>query len=255
VPDVPAGLSALVARLMAKRPEDRPDSAGAVRTALAPLLRGCGAQPGVPVALRPAPATVATSPAEGPGDALLLHGPDGDPSVVLWGRRRIVLGKQRTAGVDLVLRDYPEEAHRERIARVSRRHAAVALTDDGGATVEDLGSANGTSVDGAVLPAGTTRRLTGRSEVVLAGVATLMVRPGAGAVVLERPSNRPDLRYVLAPTRISIGADGDVPLPGAATTARLEHAGGGWTCDGRPLGDRIDLGGLVLRVRPLGDFL
>jgi len=253
VPGLPAGLGALVARLMAKRPEDRPDSAADVRASLAPLLAACGARPGVPVPLReaaPAPPPVRTA-----DEALLLHGPDGDPTIVVWGRERITLGKQRTAGVDLVVRDYPEEAHRDRIMRVSRRHAVIAVATDGSATVEDLGSANGTTINGQALTTDTMRMVDGQAEVVLGGVATLMLRPSGGAVVLERPANRPELRYVLAPVRVSLGADGDVPLAGASARALLERTATGWTCDGRPLSDRIDLGGLELRVRPLGDFL
>ena len=254
VPGLPAGVAELVAKLMAKRPEDRPDSAAAVRQALAPLLRACAVLPGSAVALRETPPAPPAPPALG-DEALLLHGPDGDPSIVVWGRQRIVLGKQRTAGVDLVVRDYPEDAHRERIARISRRHAAIELHGDGSVSIEDLGSANGSTLDGVPLPAGSPRTLSAPGELVLAGVVALRLRPSNGAVVISRLGNRPGLSYAVIGSSLRLGAEGDLQLPDATATVELARSAAGWSCDGRPLPDDLDLGGLRMRVRPLGDFL
>ncbi len=252
VPGLPPGLAELVARLLAKRPEDRPDSATAVRRALAPILLACAIQSGVPIPLRE---HVAPCPQAMADDALLLHGPEGDPSLVVWNRRRIVLGKQRTAGVDLVMRDYPEEMHRERLSRVSRKHVAISLADDGSAIIEDLGSANGTTIDDVILAAGTSRTVTGMVELALAGVARLTVLVLPGSIVLFRPGNRPGLAYAMVPERLRLGAAGDVPIADATATVELARSPEGWTCDGDPLSDVLDLGGVRLQVQPLGDFL
>jgi len=71
-------------------------------------------------------------------------GPDAGTAVELPDDARFVLGRQR--GCDLIVRD----------ERASRRHAE--LTPDGGGRwrLEDLGSANGTFVAGAVDPLPTT---------------------------------------------------------------------------------------------------
>lgn len=243
---------------MAKSAEDRPASAAEVRRLLAPLLAACGAVPGRPERLREpsAPALPAPAPGATAGNALLLLGGDEGPTVVLWGGERIVLGKQRGPGTDLVVRDYPEEEHRERIARVSRQHAAIAVGADGTPTIEDLGSANGTFVAGERVVPRQPRPLPPGSEVGLAGATSLRVRATADrAVVLERCGNRPGLVYALVPGRISIGAaDSDLPLAQASRRAELSWTPDGWLVDGLP-SSHIDLGGLELHAQPLAGWL
>jgi len=251
IPGLPAGVAQLVSRLMQKRPEDRPDSAISVRTMLAPLLATYGLMPGETIRLREVPPAACVSS----DDALLLHGPDGDPTIVLWGRDRLVLGKHRTVGVDLVVRDYPEDAHRERITRVSRRHAEIHCHSTGETTVTDLASSNGTTLNGIRLRQGVPHSVSAASELVLGEVAAMRLRPCPGAAVIERPTNRPNLFYALVPLSLSIGQDGDLPIAGATSRVQLQRTDNSWRCDDRALPDVLELGGIRLRICRLGDFL
>lgn len=255
VPGLPAGTAALAARLMAKRPEDRPADAAQVRALLAPLLRACGGAPGQPERLRMAIVPQVAIAASGP-DAIVLLGEHEEPAIVLWGGNRIVLGKQRGPGTDLVVRDYPEEEHRSRIAKVSRQHVAISIDASGAASIEDLGSANGTFVAGERLPTRSARPLPSGSEIGLAGATSLRVRSTPGnALVLERGANRPGLVYALVPGQLSLGPAGsDLPLTGATRRADLAWTSDGWLVDGVS-SSRIDLGALMLRIQPLGGWL
>jgi len=76
----------------------------------------------------------------------VLSGADAGRTVEVPGDRPFVLG--RVQGCDLVIRD----------ERASRQHAELRAEPAGGVRVVDLGSANGTFVDG--------RRLTGRAPLV-----------------------------------------------------------------------------------------
>ncbi len=118
---------------------------------------------------------------------LRVIGGAGDERVVRVGGPRFVIG--RDEGCDLVLDD----------DEVSREHAYLAPLPDGAAEIHDLGSSNGTRVDGsairttAVLRGGETVRVgTTTIEIlrdpaadpralVLAGVAALAA---AGALVV-----------------------------------------------------------------------
>lgn len=86
---------------------------------------------------------------------------------LIWGRREIALDP----GVNLIGRD-PDAVVWIDDESVSRRHARISI-EDGGASIEDLGSKNGTSVDGEKIRA--PARLTDRS-VVKVGPATLRLR-------------------------------------------------------------------------------
>jgi two-component system response regulator AtoC len=66
---------------------------------------------------------------------------------------------------------------------VSRRHAILAMAPR--LTIRDLGSSNGTRVDGTPLPAGETRELR-VGDVVTVGSAALLIQRGAAAVYPRR---------------------------------------------------------------------
>jgi serine/threonine protein kinase len=256
VPGLPPGTAALAARLMAKSPEDRPADARQVRALLAPILRACGGESGRPEHLRIAVANPSETAGESVPNAILLLGEHEEPAIVLWAGNRIVLGKQRGPGTDLVVRDYPEEEHRNRIAKISRHHAVITIDAAGAASIEDLGSANGTFVAGERLPARSTRPLPSGSEIGLAGVTSLRVRTTPDrAMVLERGGNRSSLTYALVSGRFSLGASGsDLPVPGASRRAELAWTPDGWLVDGIP-SSCIDLGFKKLEIRPLADWL
>lgn len=92
----------------------------------------------------------------------IVEGPDAGRQVRLAGP--LVLGRSEDA--DLVLED----------AQVSRRHARVSPAPDGGATVEDLDSANGTFVNRTEVR-GPTRLADGDDLAV--GVTVLTLRTAA----------------------------------------------------------------------------
>jgi S1-C subfamily serine protease len=103
-------------------------------------------------------------------------GPDAGAAVELPADRPFVLGRQR--GSDLVVRD----------ARASRRH--VELTPEGGGRwrLRDLGSANGTHVDGAQA---TEAVLEGGEDIRIGDVVIAVVlRPPAGAREVPRDTER-----------------------------------------------------------------
>lgn len=64
--------------------------------------------------------------------------------------------------------------------RVSRRHAKITLDGDV-LTVEDLGSSNGTKVDGEALSAGVPRAVTAGARLSFGGVELALTAPGARA--------------------------------------------------------------------------
>ena len=174
---------------------------------------------------------------------LTLAGADGS-RFVLWGRTQVTMGKLCEPPVDLCLRKYPTSRFRDECLKISRSH--LRLRYDHGlaqAIITDLGSGNGTQVDGTVLAANTTRALTPGQDhrVCLAGVLDLRLRawlrteeplvPFAGtgtdpgsfevgltrdhrldAVTITRPDNRPELAYAMVLRRISLGGGGQLSL-------------------------------------------
>ena len=62
-------------------------------------------------------------------------------------------------------------------ARASRRHAQITSENDE-LTLEDLGSTNGTTVDGQAVAQGETRKLTGGERLAFGGVEMVLNMPG-----------------------------------------------------------------------------
>ena len=65
-------------------------------------------------------------------------------------------------------------------SRISRRHAQITSTD-GALTVEDLGSSNGTSVNGRKLSVGEKAPLAGGEKISFAGLEVAVSLPGAAS--------------------------------------------------------------------------
>jgi len=101
--------------------------------------------------------------------------------------------------------------------RASRRHAQV-LNTDGVLTVEDLGSTNGTKVNGQALAQGERRTLNGGDKVSFGGIEMQLTLPGAkgGNTTQVFGSNKTAAiaappRKEVAPGRL-VGAGLDFPL-------------------------------------------
>ncbi|MEU7280810.1 FHA domain-containing protein [Streptomyces sp. NPDC045431] len=165
------------------------------------------------------------------GAAARLHviaGPDAGGVHLLHGGQ-IRIGRSTDADVPL---DDPD---------VSRLHCAVTVADDGRVTVADLGSTNGTTLDGeevgprpVPLPPGALLRL-GESTLRLSrgapeppvpttpdGEGHLRVR-GAGAGAEPGPSATPPIP---AQSRYASGADAPAPAPDTSGGAYAAHPGG-----------------------------
>ncbi|MBA3687138.1 MAG: protein kinase, partial [Planctomycetes bacterium] len=156
--------------------------------------------------------------------ALVPIANDDGSLILLYARTRLCLGKHKDAAVDICLRNYPVPEHMTACQRLSRQHLVLGLDDNGRCHAQDLGSANGTTINGAPARSGQTIALTvGQDHLIeLARTVTLRVRPipraptgerldGDGpvdALVLTRPKNRPTLAYALVARRLSIGGAG-----------------------------------------------
>jgi pSer/pThr/pTyr-binding forkhead associated (FHA) protein len=75
--------------------------------------------------------------------------------------------------------------------RVSRRHAQL-TSQDGNILIEDLGSTNGTKVEGTALGPGEKRELKGGEKISFGGVEVVLAMPGAasGNATQTIPSNK-----------------------------------------------------------------
>ncbi|MGW7289694.1 FHA domain-containing protein, partial [Streptomyces sp. NPDC054847] len=137
----------------------------------------------------------------------VVAGPDAGGVHLLHGGR-ISIGRSADADVPL---DDPD---------VSRLHCAVTLADDGRVTVTDLGSTNGTTVDGAPVHARPVRLPSG--ALLRLGESTLRLSPGAPAPALPTaPDGEGHLRV---PGPSSASVDGR-PAPGPGGSAGAYEAG------------------------------
>jgi serine/threonine protein kinase len=188
----------------------------------------------------------------------------GDIQVCLWARPRIVLGKLRGPGVDVCLRNYPEELHREACIRISRGHLACTLAGST-ASLTDLGSANGTRCNGQPLTAQVALPLQPDQDhlIEVAQTVTLRVRAitaadgrGLAAVIATRPRNRSGLSYALVQQHVRLGAGAvDIVLPDAQGRIDIGWRNGQWEWGQadrwQPLsaGSILTFGGLHLTAR------
>ena len=107
--------------------------------------------------------------------------------------------------------------------RVSRRHATI-VSGHGQITIEDLGSTNGTKVDGVRLGAGEKRVLKGGETISLGGMEVRLAMPGeAGANATAAFGSNKTAAIPAAPRRETapatlVGADGEHPLRAGVST-------------------------------------
>lgn len=107
--------------------------------------------------------------------------------------------------------------------RVSRRHAQI-TSEDGGLAIEDLGSTNGTKIDGQALAAGERGMLAGGETLSFGGVELKLAMPGAprGGATQIVGSNR--TAAIAAPPRVEqppatlVGEGREFPLKKGANT-------------------------------------
>lgn len=107
--------------------------------------------------------------------------------------------------------------------RVSRRHAKL-TNQHGQITLEDLGSTNGTKVDGAALTAGEKRVLKGGETISFGGAEVRLAMPGeTGGNVTQVFASNKTAAIAAAPRKetapaILIGPDGEKPLRAGVST-------------------------------------
>ncbi|QIB45482.1 FHA domain-containing protein [Streptomyces aureoverticillatus] len=147
----------------------------------------------------------------------VVAGPDAGGVHLLHGGQ-IRVGRSASADVPL---DDPD---------VSRLHCAVTLDPDGRVTVTDLGSTNGTTVDGRTVSARPVRLASG--SLLRIGESVLRLTTGAGAEVAPLPSAPDGEGHVrVRVAGASAGAEaggrvGDVPGPRVGGSGAAERSGG-----------------------------
>ncbi|MFI1000846.1 FHA domain-containing protein [Streptomyces galbus] len=194
-----------------------------------PLVDGAVLSLGAPADPEPHPEV-----ADAPARLDVVAGPDAGGVHLLHGGQ-VRVGRSADADVPL---DDPD---------VSRLHCAVTLAADGRVTVADLGSTNGTTLDGTRVPARPVRFAPG--ALLRIGESTLRLAPpgGPGTPVPTTPDGEGHVR-VACPGSTAGGTGRDGTRKGAAG----QGAPGGAPGSSRRVSGR---GGLTARVpqAPAGD--
>ncbi len=208
--------------------------------------------------------------------------------LLLYARRQVTLGKLCEAPVDICLRKHPTTAFRDDCLRISRQHLQLRFdAPSARLLLTDLGSGNGTLLDGAMVPPNTPTEVEPGLDrkLFVAGALQLLLRATAArsgaeqlvggesgspgdcgldtplpvdAVILNRPDNRPGMAYALVLRRLTVGGSGcDLMLPQSnGPPAELALWRGRWiwrngTGAWQPLTDGlvINAGGKRLKTR------
>ena len=182
-PDLPAAIDAVLDRALAKKPEERYDSCGALVAAAREVLPLEAPAP-------PAAAAVADS-----SDCLRLRVTAGNAQgSEIQVRDELVIGRQAS-----------EEGQLGQDAEISRQHARIARSN-GAFVIEDLGSTNGTVVNGRRIQ---KPEILSPGDRIQVGATTLVVQVSVPSAA-EPPASAPD-----ADTRSSAR----MPLPEPPTEA------------------------------------
>lgn len=242
---VPPDLAALVRRLLAKRPEERPAGAAAALAA---------------IDLEPAPALPSTlADAGAPPAAIRFRDENGSFLLVVAcpEKGEIVLGRD-AAGNDprrICLRVLPHAANAEKSMRISGTHVALRRTKEGSWIACDRSSTHGTTLDGRRLAPGEAAEVRDGALLRLADVLDLRARllPVAArgseeaappSVLLERPSNGSHHRYLLVAAPVAIDRAARPVAAGAGTTilAAAEDGSLAWLAAGDARGATLEPG-------------
>jgi serine/threonine protein kinase len=283
-PEAPENFTALVHRMLRKDPDDRPSDSGVLLEELRELgEETMSVTVPKPDLFRPkelrriGESTEAWHGARAWLEVRDTGGEDDSEDrrwqIAIYARTPVRFGRSPHHGVDLPAWLYPTAAHSDRCMKASMLHGQFTLEESGWA-LTDLGSRNGTGIDGRQLPPLIPSLLPPIAAINIAKVLELEARPLAPslatdvrldgvplrgspspAMVLRRVQNRTDLVYVLLHDRLPIGGDERfaLTLPGSssnAPTGALWWRGGFWweavadcAVDGRELsaGDLVPL--------------
>jgi pSer/pThr/pTyr-binding forkhead associated (FHA) protein len=168
--------------------------------------------------------------------ALVVYAPDRPPFRYTLARGAIAIGRSPRAGNDLVI---------ESDGQVSKRHARIELDPDGRFTVYDLGSTNGTKVNGRRVE---NRTLNDGDEITL-GATRLTFQQANAEEELSHDPDRSE-RVSAFPKGQSHGAYG-----GAAAALRQEDSPGSSSPPSRVLRSRTARLILTDRGQDVDDFL
>jgi len=210
-PELPGAIDEVVARAMAKSPEDRYPTCTEMMAAARVALTVGMAEPAPAIpspSLTPIPRSAsATRPAA--GEAMTLKATAGPAA-----------GEEIEVGDELVIGRHATGAGKlHGDGEISRRHARVAPNDRGGYHVEDLGSTNGTFVNGErvsgarTLCPGDTIEVGGTTLVVIGGAQAQGTPASPSAVLAEeataelsRASLRLDIDFDARTARVHLGS-------------------------------------------------
>lgn len=226
--ELPPGIDAVIARAMAKAPEDRYESCSALmdaaRSELAPVLQAAAADGSA------GPAT--GEGAGGGGGAGAGSGETADLETGAEGELVLEIAEGPAAGRTIKLGDElvigRQAGGAGRIAddlEISREHARIARDPDGRLVIEDLGSTNGTFLNGLRL--GGPEPLK-PGDTINVGESTLRVER-ARAVPVSAPSAASPAASTVdlaVPPEAAEAERGDVTAAAPAATPPASAAGG-----------------------------